>query len=577
MEYSAVQQQHIREAVEAAAAPTTSRFRKWGMLVVLSLALAIIIIDTTLLNVSLRTIINDLHTDIQSIQWVITAYSLMLAAFTITGGRLGDLFGRKRMFMAGAVIFALGSLLASISTSVGMMIWGEAIIEGIGAALMMPATSSLLVATFKGRERAIAFGVWGGIAAAASAIGPVFGGWLTTHYSWRWGFRINIAVVAILLIGSILIKDSRDREEKAQIDFVGVLLSALGLLSIVFGIIKASTYGWFTTKAGVEVFGYAMKEGALSLVPIFIMIGFVILQLFALWELRQEHKGRTPLVSMKLFSNRQFVSGASTMGILSLSLAGLIFSIPVFLQAVKNLDAFNTGLAMLPMSIALLIAAPFSAAVLGKFFSPKRIIQVGLALDLIAFLALRMSLSIDVTALGLSPGFILFGIGMGMVMAQVNNLTLSAVSVQEAGEASGVNNTLRQVGSTLGSAILGSVLLTSLSTNLVSGIKSSSAIPDPIKQTITDAISKQTSNVEFGSGFQVTSQVPPAIKDEMTAISHQATVDANKTTLAYGAFFVLLGIAASFALPGGKQIEKEESVAARPESAVLRPETESFG
>jgi MFS family permease len=164
-----------------------SPFRKWGSLVVLSLALAIIVIDTTLLNVSLKTIINDLHTNIESMQWVITAYSLVLAAFTITGGRLGDLFGRKKMFMLGAVIFAIGSFLASISENVGTMIAGEAIIEGIGAALMMPATASILVANFKGKERGIAFGIWGGIAAASSAIGPILGGWLTTNYSWLAG------------------------------------------------------------------------------------------------------------------------------------------------------------------------------------------------------------------------------------------------------------------------------------------------------------------------------------------------------------------------------------------------------
>src|SRR6266498_3561175 len=179
-----------------------SASRKWASLVVLSLALAIIIIDTTLLNVSLSSIIRDLKTDIQSIQRVITAYSLTLAALTITGGRLGDLWGRRRMFVVGAIIFALGSLIASISQNVGTMIIGESIIEGIGAALMMPATSSLLVADFQGRDRAIAFGVWGGIAAAASAIGPIVGGFFATNYTWRWGFRIIILVAAILVLGS---------------------------------------------------------------------------------------------------------------------------------------------------------------------------------------------------------------------------------------------------------------------------------------------------------------------------------------------------------------------------------------
>ncbi len=176
-----------------------SFLRKWGPVFVLSLGLAIIIIDTTLLNVSLGNIIRDLKTDIQSLQWVITAYSLTLAALTITGGRLGDLFGRKKMFVLGAIIFAIGSFIASISTSVGMMIAGESIIEGIGAALMMPATASLLVSTYKGRDRAIAMGMWGGVAGAASAVGPILGGFLTSNYNWRWGFRINIFVAIVLV------------------------------------------------------------------------------------------------------------------------------------------------------------------------------------------------------------------------------------------------------------------------------------------------------------------------------------------------------------------------------------------
>src|SRR5579864_3001287 len=173
---------------------------KWLPLIVLSTAVMIIVIDTTVLNVSLRNIILDLRTNIQGIQWVITGYALTLAALTITGGRLGDLFGRKKMFMLGAAIFALGSFITSISHSIGVMISGEAIIEGIGAAMMLPATASLLVANYKGRDRAIAFGLWGGVAGAASSIGPILGGYLTTHYSWRWAFRINIFVALALLI-----------------------------------------------------------------------------------------------------------------------------------------------------------------------------------------------------------------------------------------------------------------------------------------------------------------------------------------------------------------------------------------
>jgi EmrB/QacA subfamily drug resistance transporter len=535
-----------------------SFFRKWGGLVVLSLALAIIIIDTTLLNVSLRTIINDLHTNLKSMQWVITIYSLILAAFTITGGRLGDLFGRKRMFLLGAIIFAAGSLLASLSKNIGMMISGEAIIEGIGAALMMPATASLLITNFKGRDRSIAFGVWGGIAAASSAIGPILGGWLTTNYSWRWGFRINIVVVAVVLIGSFLIKENHSLRTKSRIDFIGIILSSLGLLSVVFGFIQASTFGWFKAKEALVIFHHTINFGSLSATPVFILLGLIILTAFVFFERAYEAKGKTPLLSLHLFQNNAFVSGASTMAVLALGQAGLFFTIPVFLQAVRHLDALHTGLTLLPMSLSLLVAAPTSAF-LNKFIAPKRLVQVGLALSVIAFIVLRATLNVDSTALSLAPGFIIFGLGMGLIMAQVSNLTLSSVSVQDAGEASGVNNTMRMVGQTLGSAILGAILLSALVSNVTNGIKDSKVIPEQAKTAIEQNVQDNVSSISFGAQDEsATSTVPKNIRDELAVITNQSTVDANKTVMVYGTVFILLGLLVSTKLPGGKTVHEEE-------------------
>lgn len=537
-----------------------SPLRKWGLLVVLSLALCIIILDTTILNVALGAIIRDLHTDIQKIQWVITAYSLTLAALTITGGRLGDIFGRKRMFVVGAILFAIGSFLASISTSVGMLIAGEAIIEGIGAALMMPATASLLVVNFQGRERAIAFGIWGGIAGASAALGPILGGYLTTQYDWRWGFRINLFVVIALLIGSIIIPESRDTKERKELDIFGVVLSALGMLSFVFGLIEASTYGWWKAKMPFIAFGHTLNmPWDLSIVPICMAIGVAILALFGWYEYRREKAGHTPLVSMGLFKNARFTAGASTTAVMSLGQTGLIFSLPVFLQSVRGLDAFHTGLALLPMSLGLLIVAPLSAA-LSKKISPKLLINLGLLINVFAYLILRQTLNIETTSTDLIPGLAIFGIGMGLVMSQINNLTLSAVSIQQAGEASGVNNTLRQVGSTLGSAIIGTILIGTLSTHLMDGVRTSTIIPEPAKANIAEVMSTQTSNVEFGGGAHVDASISPEIKNEIIRIGHQATVDANKETLLYSSLFAAFGFLVSLLLPSSRKKKSEEAV-----------------
>lgn len=522
--------------------------KKWGSLVVLGLALAIIIIDTTLLNVSLSTIIREFNTNIQSIQWVITAYSLVLAAFTITGGRIGDLFGRKRMFMLGAVIFAVGSFVASISNSVGMLLIGESIIEGIGAALMMPATASLLVANFSGRERGIAFGVWGGIAGASSAIGPILGGYLTNNFSWRWGFRINVVVAAVLLIGSLIVKESHDTKEKPKLDVLGVFLSAIGLLGIVFGVIESSTYGWLHASKAFTVLDHTFGKGGISFVPFSIGIGLIFLALFFLWEEKVEKRGDTPLVSLGLFKNRVFSAGVLTTAIVSLGQVGLIFALPVFLQSVLKFDAFQTGMALLPLSIALLIMAPVSGF-LSHRVSPKYLVIGGLLLDIIAMFVIRNSLSVWATKSDLILGLGLYGAGMGLVMAQVSNLTLSSVPVHQAGEASGVNNTLRQVGSTLGSAIVGSILIASLSANIVKGINDDLFIPASAKPQIIKAVSSQTSNVEFGGGAKVSSDVPQVITDQITAIGKKATVESARESLLYAAFFAFLGLFAASFLP----------------------------
>jgi len=539
-------------------------FRKWGVVFVLSLALAIILIDATLLNVSLGTLVRDLNTDIQKLQWVITSYSLTLAALTITGGRMGDLFGRKKMFITGAILFAIGSYVASISNNVPTLIIGESIIEGIGAALMMPATSALLVSKYKGRDRAIAFGIWGGVAAASTAIGPLLGGWLTTNYSWRWGFRINVFVAVVLVLGSYLITECRDKEEKPSLDIVGVFLSSTGLFALVYGLIESSTYGWWKAKEIYSAFGYNLHFwNNLSVTPYAIIFGLLILILFVIWERRRERVGQTPLVSMHLFSNRQFTSGMTTTSIMALGQAGLIFSIPVFLQAVQGQDAYHTGLALLPMSLAALIMAPIGGMLSNKI-SAKLLIQIGLLSSTIGYILVWRVLDVTATAVDFRIPFMFMGMGMGLTMASISNLTLSAVSPDQSGEASGVNNTMRQVGATLGTAVIGAVMLGAVTTNIADGISASKNLPNTLKPLIAEKVSTQTSNIEFGGGAKIPGHVPAAVSTEITKISHQAITDAGRLALQYTIIFMILGLFSTIWLPGGKNIETEKSVAVKP-------------
>lgn len=541
--------------------------KKWLPLIVMGLAIIIIVLDTTLLNVSLGTIVRDLHTNIQSLQWVITAYALTLAALTITGGRFGDLFGRKRMFMVGATIFAAGSLIASLSHGVGTLIMGESIIEGIGAALMMPATASLLVANYRGRDRALALGVWGGMAAAGSAIGPVVGGYLTSHYSWRWGFRINVVVAIVLLLGSILIQESVDQEEKPTIDWIGVLLSATGLTSVVFAVIESATYGWWKATGVFSVGGHALSVGGLSIVPLVLLTGIVLLGLFFAWEQSMVRREQTPLVSMKIFANKQFTAGATLTAVMSIGQVGLIFGLPVFLQGVRGLDAQHTGYALLPMSIGLFLMAPLGGY-FAKHFRPKRIVQAGLFINVFALLLLRYVLSVTAGPSDLILPLLVYGAGIGLGFSQLSNITLSAVSINESGEASGVNNTLRQVGSSFGTAIIGSIIIATIAAGLSGGVAGSTVLSPSRRSAISQAVKSQSSNIEFGLPLQGL-RLSASESQELKRISNVSTVKANKEALLFTAIFTALAFLLASQLPNVhlRDLEKGQSLAAKPTTA----------
>lgn len=537
-----------------------SGFRKWVPLLVMGLAILIVVLDTTLLNVSLATIVRELDTDIRSIQWVITGYSLTLAALTITGGRMGDIFGRKRMFVTGAALFAAGSFLASVSENVPTLILGEAVIEGIGAALMLPATASLLIATYRGKDRGLAMGIWGGMAALGAGIGPVVGGYLTSNFSWRWGFRINVFVAAVLIAAAYLIKDER-KLSKPQLDWVGSLLSAAGLFLGVFALIEGSVYGWWTSIKDLSLFGLDLAPGGMSVVPFAVLLSAAFLALFVWWERRVTRQGRLPLVSFKLFSNEQFRDGVALTGIMSLGQVGIIFSLPVFLQGVRGLDAQATGFALLPLSVGLLLMAPFGGYI-SRHVPPRRIIQLGLVLSATGLGLMFNMLALETTAGDFIVPLGIYGLGLGLSMSQLANVTLSAVNPAESGLASGVNNTVRQVGMSLGTAILGTIVVASIASGLHDGILNSDRLDPRQRQVVAEAASNQVSAIEFGADLQSSEPLTPEQHEEIRRIAQESTVDANKRAYLFTIVTTLLALALATRLPKGTNIDRHNSLQA---------------
>ncbi len=515
--------------------------RKWLPLFILSAAILIIILDTTLLTVSMREIAADTNTDFTGVQWVITCYSLTLAALTITGGKLGDLFGRKRIFIVGAVLFGIGSFITSISPNLRTILIGESLLEGVGAALMLPATSSLLISNYKGPDRAIAYGIWGGIAATAAVLGPVVGGIITTYYGWRWGFRINIVIVLLLLVGSRWIVDTQAVRIRQKLDIFGVALSASGLLALVYGIIETSNHGWF-----LEV-----KDGGLSIAFVMMFTGIVLLLAFAKWQQRQSESLKPSVLDHKLFVNKQFTSGIIVVALFSLAMVGILFGLMLFIQSSLKLNALQSGMSLLPMSIAVLIFAPLSGY-LTKYRSSKQIIQVGISTSLLSSVVIYLSISPTTTLLSLAPGLVLLGVGAGLVVAQASNLTLSAIDIDHAGAASGVNNTFRQLGTTLGLAIVGTIMVSTISTASISQVKQSQVIPFFAKPIVVREINTLKAS---GLSLEKTGQqerikaLPLALQNELKRIAHISLVEGLQRTVIFMALFLLLSLVASRALP----------------------------
>ncbi len=438
---------------------------RWFGLAMLSLGVAMIIVDATIVNVSVPTIIRELNLDGTAAEWVNSIYALVFAALLITLGRFGDVLGRRAMYLAGLVVFMAASLVAGLAPSGEILILAR-LFQGVGGAMILPSTQSILNTNFRGRERAIAFGVWGGVIGGVAALGPLLGGWLTTYESWRWAFFINIPIGIIALLGTIrYIRESRDPDAKAGFDPVGFVLITFGLGAIVFGLIEGYTYGWWTPTKPFTVLGWTWPLESISIIPFLIAGGLAALAVFAVVEIRRKRAGRFFLFDFDLWRYRAFRFGNLAGTTVSLGEFGLLFVLPLFLQAVVGYDAFETGLVFLSLAVGSFVAAPL-AATLTRRFGGRRVVTTGMALEAVGILSTTLLISTSVTGVQLLLPLFVYGIGVGFATAQLTSIVLSDVPVRESGLASGTNSTVRQVGSAMGIAILGTVLFTVLGTGV---------------------------------------------------------------------------------------------------------------
>jgi EmrB/QacA subfamily drug resistance transporter len=409
--------------------------RKWWTLAAVAFGLFMIMLDNTVVNVALPSIAADLNIGLSELEWIVTGYALTFASLMLTGGKLADLLGRRLIFIVGLAIFTLSSLVCGLAGS-GELLIGARVVQGAGAALMNPATLSIIAATFPPRQRGMAIGIWAGVSAMALAIGPLVGGLLTEHISWSWIFFVNVPIGVIAIAASLLlIPESKDESVEQRLDLPGLLTSGISLFALTYGLIEANTYGWTSSRI----------LGAFA-VAVAMLVAFVLL------ETRQ----RLPMLDLSLFRNGTFAGANLAVLLVALAMFGVFFFVSLYMQGVLGYSAVQTGAAFLPLTILIMLTAPIAGKSSDRFGS-RWLMTVGMILIAIQLFYFSR-LGVEESYWNILPAMILGGFGMSMVMTPSAAAAVRALPVDKAGVGSAVLNAFRQVGGSMGIAVIGAIM-----------------------------------------------------------------------------------------------------------------------
>jgi MFS family permease len=496
----------------------------------------LMMLDSSVMNVSMATVASDLGTSVTGIQTAITLYTLVMAAFMVTGGKIGQILGRSRAFAIGCVIYGAGSLTTALAPNLGVLLIGWSCLEGLGAALILPAIVALVASNFAAEERPRAYGLVAAAAAVAVAVGPIIGGFFTTYLSWRYVFAGEVlVVVAILFLARRITADTP--QKKGRLDLVGTALSAAGLGMIVFGILRSGTWGFVKPKAG------GPEWIGLSPTIWLILAGSLVIWLFAVWENRVIERGGEPLVDPAILRTKTLRAGLTSFFFQYFLQGGLFFAMPLFLSIALGLSAIETGVRLLPLSFTLILAA----AGIPKVFpdaSPRRIVRLG-------FLAMFAALVVLVAGLQEGAGagvttwpMLLAGLGMGALASQLGSVTVSSVSDEQSGEVGGLQNTVTNLGISVGTALTGAIVIAALSSSFLSGVEQNKAIPDRVQ---AQASTQLTGGVPFLSDSELKTaldeaRVPPRATEAIVVENEGARLDGLRTALAVLALLALVGL-----------------------------------
>ncbi len=524
----------------------------WWALVALLIGLSIIIIDGSIVNVLLPDMVKDIGLTQTDAQWVNSIYSLVFAALLITVGLLSDRFGRRRLFLIGIVVFILGSLGSGFAQDPAFLISMRAV-QAAGAAMKLPSSIAVINVLFEGRQRAAAFGLWGAIFGGAAGLGPLLGGWLAEDFGWRWAFLINIPIG--LIAGALVLRfvpENYGQKAKGY-DPLGIVLTALGIALIVFGLIEGQAYGWWVGTTTFTLGPLDVAAGGLSIVPVAVAMGVLLLGLFVVWERHLVRVGSTTLVDFRLFGIRRYGYGNVVALVVSLGEFGILFVLPLWMQSVHGTDALTTGVILASVAIGTLAsggAARHVAAAMG----PTRVVRLGMVLEVVGILAIGFTLSVDRSPWWLVIALIVYGLGLGFASAQLTNVVLEDVPAIQSGQASAMTSTFRQVGSALGAAILGTVLFASLGAMFASQLAEDGSLSASDQARLVDT-------VDSTAGQAITALESKPGMETVVDEAKTAYTDAAKVTAGVAAGFVFLGLLVSFGLPRDRRGDGHLSVA----------------
>jgi EmrB/QacA subfamily drug resistance transporter len=524
--------------VTTAAATSAERAAKGASIVLLTLAAGqfLMTLDTSVMNVSIATVAKDVGTTVTGIQGAITAYTLVMASLMIIGAKIGAMIGRKRAFTIGCIVYGCGSFTTSISPNLPVLLFGWSFLEGVGAALILPAIVALVAGNFPVERRPAAYGMVAAAGAVAVAIGPLIGGIFTTYFSWRWVFAGEVLIVIAILVLARRIADAPP-ETRPKLDFVGAVLSALGLGLLVFGVLRSGEWGWIKPREG------GASWAGLSPTIWLVLAGLFVLWLFLRWEARRQSHGQEPLVDPELLKNRQLTGGLTMFFFQYLAQAGLFFVVPLYLSVGLGLSALATGARLTPLSITLLAAA-IGIPRVRPDANPRRVVRLGLLALLLGTVVLLGALDVGSGPEIVLLPMLLIGLGIGALASQLGSVTVSSVPDDKSPEVGGIQNTATNLGASLGTALAGALLIAALSTSFAANIEKSDAIPARVK---SEAQVKLAGGVPFISDADLQKALDEAHVSSKTS---KAAVDAYQSARITGlqAALAILALATIVAL-----------------------------